>query len=70
MPHSQGISFTADRLTFIVRHQLWDGNVEDHVDQGISIDVAADVDGRQTALFASTASILREAISTARKIPI
>ena len=31
MPHSQGIRFTADPLTFIVRHQLWDGNVEDHV---------------------------------------
>jgi len=31
-------------LTFVVRHQLWDANVEDHSDQGISIEVAADVD--------------------------
>ena len=51
MPQSPGIKFTADPLTFIVRHQLWDGNVEDHSDQGISIDVAADVDGKETALL-------------------
>jgi hypothetical protein len=51
MPQSQGTRFTADPLTFIVRHQLWDANVEDHTDQGISIDVAADVDGRETALL-------------------
>ena len=51
MPQSQGTRFTADPLTFIVRHQLWDGNVEDHVDQGVSIDVAADVDGKQTSLL-------------------
>src|SRR5882672_6210956 len=51
MPQSQGTRFTADPLTFIVRHQLWDANVEDHSDQGISIEVAADVDGRQTTLL-------------------
>jgi hypothetical protein len=51
MPQSQGMRFTADPLTFVVRHQLWDGNVEDHVDQGISIDVAADVDGREVSLL-------------------
>ena len=51
MPQSQGTRFTADPLTFIVKHQLWDANVEDHSDQGISIEVAADVDGRQTTLL-------------------
>jgi hypothetical protein len=51
MPHSQGTTFIADPLSFIVRHQLWDGNVEDHSDQGISIDVAADIGGKQTALL-------------------
>jgi hypothetical protein len=51
VPQSQGTRFTADPLTFIVRHQLWDANVEDHTDQGISIDVAADVDGKHTALL-------------------
>lgn len=48
---SQGTRFTADPLTFIVRHQLWDGNIQDHADQGVSIDVAADVGGRETALL-------------------
>ncbi len=51
MPQSQGTRFPADPLTFIVKHQLWDANVEDHSDQGISIEVAADVDGRQTILL-------------------
>ena len=51
MPQSQGTRFTADPLTFIVKHQLWDANVEDHSDQGISIEVPADVDGRQTTLL-------------------
>ena len=35
MPQSQGIRFTAEPLTFTVRHQLWDANVEDHSDQGV-----------------------------------
>jgi hypothetical protein len=48
---SQGTRFTAPPLTFVVRHELWDGNVQDHADQGVSIDVAADVDGRETALL-------------------
>ena len=48
---SQGTRFSADPLTFIVRHELWDGNVQDHADQGVSIAVASDVDGRETALL-------------------
>ena len=51
MPQSQGIKFTAEPLSFIVRHQLWDGNVEDHTDQGISIEVTADVDDKMTVLL-------------------
>jgi hypothetical protein len=51
MPQSPGTNFTADPLVFVVRHQLWDGNVEDHVDQGVSIDVAADIDGKRTVLL-------------------
>ena len=51
MPQSQGTRFTADPLTFIVRQQLWDANVEDHSDQGVSIEVAADIDGKQTTLL-------------------
>src|SRR5262249_31509365 len=51
MPQSQGTTFTAEPLTLVVRHQLWDGNVEDHVDQGVSIDVTADIGGKETALL-------------------
>ncbi|MGH7046487.1 MAG: DUF7700 domain-containing protein [Stellaceae bacterium] len=51
MPQSQGVRFTAEPLTFTVRHQLWDANVEDHTDQGVSIDVAADIDGKHTNLL-------------------
>ena len=51
MPQSPGTTFAAAPLSFVVRHQLWDGNVEDHVDQGISIDVTANVDGKPTSLL-------------------
>ena len=43
--------FAAGPLTFIVRHELWDGNIQDHADQGVSIAVAAEVDGQQTTLL-------------------
>ncbi len=43
--------FTAGPLTFIVRHELWDGNIQDHADQGVAIMVAADVDGKLTNLL-------------------
>jgi hypothetical protein len=48
-PASQ--KFTAGPLTFTVRHELWDGNIHDHADQGITIDVAADVAGKETTLL-------------------
>jgi len=51
MPQSPGTSFAASPLAFVVRHQLWDGNVEDHVDQGVSIEVTADVGGKNTVLL-------------------
>ena len=37
----QGTRFAAGPLTFIVKHELWDGNIHDHPDQGVSIVVAA-----------------------------
>ena len=43
--------FCAGPLTFVVRHELWDGNIQDHADQGVSIVVAANIDGKQTALL-------------------
>ena len=71
MPQSQGTRFTADPLTFICSYiQLWDANVEDHSDQGVSIEVAASVTGKETVLLVPTASRpRREATSMVRKIP-
>ena len=43
--------FVAGPLTFIAKHELWDGNIQDHADQGVVILVAADVDGKETALL-------------------
>ena len=43
--------FTAGPLSFVVKHELWDGNIHDHADQGVSIDVKADVAGRETILL-------------------
>ncbi len=48
---AQKTRFAAGPLTFVVRHELWDGNIHDHADQGVSIDVAADVAGKETALL-------------------
>jgi hypothetical protein len=43
--------FTTGPLSFIVRHELWDGNIHDHADQGVSIAVTADVAGKETTLL-------------------
>lgn len=43
--------FEAGPVTFIVRHELWDGNIQDHADQGVAIMVAAEVDSKQTNLL-------------------
>jgi len=47
----QKTRFTADPLTFSVRHELWDGNLQDHADQGVVIAVAADVAGKETTVL-------------------
>ena len=39
--------FRAGPLTFTVRHELWDGNIQDHADQGVSIAVMAEGDVSQ-----------------------
>ncbi len=48
---AQKTRFTAGPLTFVVRHELWDGNIHDHADQGVSIAVAAEVAGKETTLL-------------------
>jgi len=47
----QNNSFTAGQLTFSVHHELWDGNIQDHPDQGVVIEVAAEVGGKETKLL-------------------
>ena len=44
-------TFPAGPLTFVVRHELWDGNIHDHADQGVSIAVVAEVAGEPTTLL-------------------
>jgi hypothetical protein len=48
---AQPARFTAGPLTSIVQHELWDGNIQDHADQGISITVAGQVGGKETTLL-------------------
>jgi hypothetical protein len=48
---AQKTRFTAGPLTFVVKHELWDGNIHDHADQGVAIAVAADVAGKETTLL-------------------
>lgn len=50
MNASQG-SFTAGPLTFVVRHELWDENIQDHADQGVVISVKAQVTGKDMTLL-------------------
>ena len=41
--------FDAGPVTFIVQHELWDGNVQDHSDQGVAVLVAKS--GEETTLL-------------------
>ena len=43
--------FDAGAVGFIVQHELWDGNVQDHSDQGVAILVTGDVSGKDTTLL-------------------
>jgi hypothetical protein len=47
----QKAKFSAGPLTFTVKHELWDGNIQDHPDQGVVIDVVADVAGKATTVL-------------------
>ena len=38
-------------VNFIVQHELWDGNVQDHSDQGVAILVTGEVNGKDTTLL-------------------
>ena len=51
MEETKKARFSAGRLTFAVRHELWDGNIQDHPDQGVAILVVADVADQETTLL-------------------
>jgi hypothetical protein len=51
MTAAQNTSFTAGPLTFTVKHELWDENIQDHADQGVAILVKAQVSGKDTTLL-------------------
>jgi len=44
-------TFEVGPVTFIARHELWDGNIQDHADQGVSIVVQGEIDGEKTTLL-------------------
>ena len=45
------VKIAAGAVTFIVQHELWDGNVQDHSDQGVAILVTGEVNGKDTTLL-------------------
>jgi hypothetical protein len=48
---SRKTSFEAGNVCFVVQHELWDGNIEDHADQGVAILVTGQVGGKETTLL-------------------
>jgi hypothetical protein len=38
-------------VSFAVQHELWDGNVDDHSDQGVAILVTGQIGGKETTLL-------------------
>ena len=43
--------FEAGPVSLIIQHELWDGNLQDHADQGVVILVTGDVGGTETNLL-------------------
>lgn len=43
--------YEAGSVTLIIQHELWDGNVQDHSDQGVAILVVGEVGGKETVLL-------------------
>ena len=41
----------AGPISFIVQHELWDGNIQDHSDQGVAILVTGQADGKEKTLL-------------------
>lgn len=45
------VQIAAGPVTFIVQHELWDGNLQDHSDQGVAVLVTGEADGKDTTLL-------------------
>ncbi len=45
------VRIEAGPITFIVQHELWDGNLQDHSDQGVAILATAQVNGSDTTVL-------------------
>ena len=43
--------FDAGPVSVVIQHELWDGNVHDHSDQGVAILIVGQVEGRETTLL-------------------
>ena len=44
-------TFDAGAVSLVVQHELWDGNVDDHSDQGVAMLVTAPVGGEETTVL-------------------
>ena len=44
-------TFEAGNVRFAVQHELWDGNIDDHSDQGVAILVVGQAGGKETTLL-------------------
>src|SRR6187549_2871437 len=44
-------TFEAGNVRFAVQHELWDGNIDDHSDQGVAILVTRQDGGKETTLL-------------------
>src|SRR5262245_3340070 len=49
--YSHRTTFDAGAVSFVVQHELWDGNIEDHSDQGVAILVTGQVGGAETTVL-------------------
>lgn len=48
---SRRTTYDTGAVSFAVQHELWDGNIEDHCDQGVAILVIGKPEGQETTLL-------------------
>ena len=54
--YSRRTTFDAGAVSFVVQHELWDGNIDDHSDQGVAILVTGQAGGKRRRCCGSTVS--------------